>query len=114
MIMQHCFYKDVLMRLFCSTVTVRAGRCLLLLYAVLSLIRQAVSNFAMEKQAGEMQKLIGVFAKQWQLFVDKMDTMGKSLGTVQNHFEDLITTRSRQLEKPMEKIGELPKIKGYQ
>ena len=77
------------------------------LYAVLSLIRQAVSNFAMEKQAGEMQKLIGVFAKQWQLFVDKMDTMGKSLGTVQNHFEDLVTTRSRQLEKPMEKIGEL-------
>ena len=77
------------------------------LYAVLSLIRQAVSNFAMEKQAGEMQILIGVFAKQWQLFVDKMDTMGKSLGTVQKHFEDLVTTRSRQLEKPMEKIGEL-------
>jgi len=77
------------------------------LYEVLSLIRQAVSNFAMEKQAGEMQKLIGLFAKQWQLFVDKMDTMGKSLGTVQKHFEDLVTTRSRQLEKPMEKIGEL-------
>ncbi len=77
------------------------------LYAVLSLIRQAVSSFAMEKQAGEMQKLIGVFAKQWQLFVDKMDTMGKSLGTVQKHFEDLVTTRSRQLEKPMEKIEEL-------
>lgn len=77
------------------------------LYAVLSLIRQAVSSFAMEKQAGEMQKLIGVFAKQWQLFVDKMDTMGKSLGTVQKHFEDLVTTRSRQLEKPMDKIGEL-------
>lgn len=77
------------------------------LYAVLSLIRQAVSNFAMEKQAGEMQKLIGVFAKQWQLFVDKMDTMGKSLGTVQKHYDDLVTTRSRQLEKPMDKIGEL-------
>ena len=77
------------------------------LYAVLSLIRQAVSSFAMEKQAGEMQKLIGLFAKQWQLFVDKMDTMGKSLGTVQKHFEDLVTTRSRQLEKPMEKIEEL-------
>jgi DNA recombination protein RmuC len=77
------------------------------LYAVLSLIRQAVSNFAMEKQAGEMQKLIGLFAKQWQLFVDKMDTMGKSLGTVQKHYDDLVTTRSRQLEKPMEKIGEL-------
>ena len=77
------------------------------LYAVLSLIRQAVSNFAMERQAGEMQKLIGAFAKQWTLFVDKMDTMGKSLGVVQKHYEDLVATRSRQLEKPMEKIGEL-------
>jgi len=77
------------------------------LYAILSLIRQAVSNFAMEKQAGEMQKLIGVFAKQWQLFVDKMDAMGKSLKAVQNHYEELVNVRSRKLEKPMEKIGEL-------
>lgn len=77
------------------------------LYAVLSLIRQAVSNFAMERQAGEMQKLIGTFAKQWTLFVDKMDAMGNSLKTVQNHYDSLVSTRSRQLEKPMEKIGEL-------
>ena len=77
------------------------------LYAVLSLIRQAVSNFAMEEQAGEMQKLIGVFAKQWQLFVSKMDGLGDTLGTLQKKYEELHTTRVRQLEKPMEKIGEL-------
>ena len=77
------------------------------LYAVLSLIRQAVSNFMMEKRAGDMQKLIGSFAKQWKLFVEKMDAMGNSLKTVQNHFDNLVTTRSRQLEKPMEKINEL-------
>jgi DNA recombination protein RmuC len=77
------------------------------LYAVLSLIRQAVSNFAMEEQAGEMQKLIGVFAKQWQLFVNKMDGLGDTLGTLQKKYDELHTTRVRQLEKPMEKIGEL-------
>ncbi len=33
--MQHCFYRDVLMRLFGSTATVRAGRCLLLFCAAL-------------------------------------------------------------------------------
>jgi len=77
------------------------------LYAVLSLIRQAVSNFMMEKRAGDMQKLIGSFAKQWKLFVDKMDAMGNSLKTVQKHYDNLLTTRSRQLEKPMEKINEL-------
>ncbi len=77
------------------------------LYAVLSLIRQAVSNFAMEKRAGDMQKLIGVFAKQWQLFVEKMDGLGSTINTLQNKYEELHTTRVRQLEKPMEKIAEL-------
>ncbi len=77
------------------------------LYAVLSLIRQAVSNFMMEKRAGDMQKLIGTFSKQWRLFVEKMDALGKSLSAVQNHYEDLTTTRTRQLEKPMEKINEI-------
>ena len=75
------------------------------LYAVLSLIRQAVSNFAMEKQAGEMQILIGAFAKQWKLFVEKMDAMGGSLKTVQNHYDNLVTTRSRQLEKRWRRLA---------
>ncbi len=77
------------------------------LYAILSLIRQAFSNFRLERKAGEMQKLIGQFSKQWQLFVDKMDAMGKSLKAVQNHYDDLVTTRTRKLENPLEKIGEL-------
>jgi hypothetical protein len=37
MTMQHCFYRDVLMRLFGSTATGRAGRRLLLLYVLLSI-----------------------------------------------------------------------------
>ena len=77
------------------------------LYAVLSLIRQAVSSFAMEKRAGDIQKLIGQFSKQWQMFVSKMDGLGDSLGTLQKKYEELHTTRVRQLEKPMEKINEL-------
>ena len=77
------------------------------LYAVLSLIRQAVSNFAIEKQAGEMQKLVGLFSKQWYSFVSKMDGLGSTINTLQNKYEELHTTRVRQLEKPMEKIKEL-------
>ncbi|MEE8479587.1 MAG: DNA recombination protein RmuC [Candidatus Neomarinimicrobiota bacterium] len=77
------------------------------LYAVLSLIRQAVSSFAMERRAGDMQKLIGLFSKQWQMFVSKMDGLGDTLGTLQKKYEELHTTRVRQLEKPMDKINEL-------
>ena len=77
------------------------------LYAILSLIRQAVSNFAMEQKAGEMQVLVGVFAKQWAKFVEKLESLGKTLGTLTTHYEDLRGTRLRALEKPMEKISEL-------
>ena len=84
--------------LLCSPVT---------LYAILSLIRQAVSNFAMEKKAGEMQELVGVFKKQWDMFTGKVESMGKSLNAFSNHYEDLRGPRLRELEKPMEKISEL-------
>ena len=79
----------------------------LTLYAYLSLIRQAVSNFSMEKKAGEMQKLVGSFRKQWDKFVEKVDAMGKTLNTLGNHYEELQGVRIRELEKPMEKIEDL-------
>ncbi|MDP5957663.1 MAG: DNA recombination protein RmuC [Candidatus Marinimicrobia bacterium] len=84
--------------LLCSPVT---------LYAILSLIRQAVSNFHMEQKAGEMQKLVVTFREQWEKFADKMDRLGKTIGTVSTHYEELSGTRSRALEKPMDKITEL-------
>ena len=77
------------------------------LYAVLSLIRQAVSNFAMEQKAGEMQAQVGVFAKQWIKFIEKLDALGKTLGTVSTHYDELRGTRLRALEKPMDKIKDM-------
>jgi hypothetical protein len=36
-----------------------------------------------------------------------LDALGKSLGTVSTHYEDLKGTRLRALEKPMDKIRDL-------
>jgi DNA recombination protein RmuC len=77
------------------------------LYAILSLVRQAVSNFAMEQKAGEMQELVGVFRKQWEQFKSKINAMNKSIGALTNHYEELRGPRLRELEKPMDKISEL-------
>ena len=77
------------------------------LYAILSLVRQAVSNFSMEKKAGEMQKLVGLFKKQWEKYTDKIDAMGKTLLSLTNHYDELKGARLKALEKPMDKIGEL-------
>jgi len=84
--------------ILCSPVT---------LYAVLSLIRQAVSNFAMEEKAGMIQKHVADFRVQWGKYTEKMESLGKSITTAQRSFEELSTTRSRQLEKPMDRIIDL-------
>ena len=76
----------------------------LTLYAILSLIRQSVNSFAVEQRAGDLQKLVQQFSEQWGKYSEKVAAMGKSLNTVQNHFDDLSGTRTRALEKPMEKI----------
>ena len=54
-----------------------------------------------------MQELVGVFRKQWEKFIDKVDAMGKTLNSLGNHYEELKGTRIRALEKPMEKIESL-------
>ena len=61
----------------------------------------------MEQKAGEMQELVGVFRKQWDNFIGKIDALGKTLGSLTNHYEELKGPRLRALEKPMEKISEL-------
>ncbi len=74
------------------------------LYAVLSLIRQSVSAFKVEKKAAEIQKAVFSFKKEWQKFVDKMNNVGKSLESASKDFRELESTRIRKLEKPMEQI----------
>ncbi len=77
------------------------------LYAVLSLVRQAVRNFAMEEKAGEIFKLLELFQKQWTKYTGQMDKLGRSLESTQRDYQELVTTRSRQLDKPLDKIQEL-------
>ncbi len=77
------------------------------LYAVVSLIHQAVSNFAMEERAGEIMKLLADFQKQWDLFKGVLENMGKRIESAQKEYEKLTTTRTRQLEKPLNKINEI-------
>ena len=49
-------------------------------------------------------QLIGSFRKQWDEFIKKMESLGKSLTAAQNDYEALVTTRKRMLEVPLQKI----------
>ncbi len=81
--------------LLCSPVT---------LYAMLSLIHQATRNFTMNERASEVMGLVGQFRKQWDKYVESMDKMGKRIDGLTRDFQELTTTRTRALEKPLEKI----------
>ncbi|MFH1577663.1 MAG: DNA recombination protein RmuC [Candidatus Omnitrophota bacterium] len=84
----------------------------LTLYAILAVIRQAVDNFNLERTAGQILSLLGVFNKQWGLFVGSMDRMGKRIDEARKEFDFLITTRRKQLERPLKQIDELRTEKG--
>jgi len=83
---------------FCSPIT---------LFAVLSVIRQAVDNFALEKTSNEMLSLFGRFKKQWGEFLVKLELLGKRIADAQNQYDVLTTTRRRQLEKSLNRIEDL-------
>ncbi len=79
------------------------------LYAVLSLLNQATSNFMMEQRASEIMNEVVKFQQQWDKFIDVMDKTGKNLDIAVRQFQDLISTRKRALDRPVSKIVELQK-----
>ncbi len=79
------------------------------LYAVLAVIRQAVANFNLEQTASEILKLLGEFSKQWSMYKEKFEIMGKRLDDAKKEYDTLLTTRTNQLERPLRKIEDLRK-----
>lgn len=77
------------------------------LFAVLAVIRQAVENFALEQTSNEILSLLGSFNKQWDSFLKKLKVLGKRIGDAHKEYETLMSTRRRQLERPLNRIEEL-------
>lgn len=94
-IMDECLKQKVIL---CSPFT---------LYAVLAVIRQAVANFNLERTASEILGLLGDFSKQWGLYKEKFEAMGKRLDDAKKEYDTLVTTRSNMLERPLKKIDDL-------
>lgn len=84
--------------IFCSPIT---------LYAVLAVIRQAVDNFSLEQTSNEILGLFGAFKKQWEEFLKKLEHLGKQIDGARDDYEALISTRRRQLERPLDRIEEI-------
>jgi DNA recombination protein RmuC len=79
----------------------------LTLFSVLSVIRTAVDNFALERTSSEILELLGAFRAQWDRFVAQMDKVGDRLDAARRDYDGLVTTRRRQLERQLDRIDQL-------
>jgi len=77
------------------------------LYAVLTLIRQAVDNFRLERNSTEILSLLKEFYKKWEKFVGTLNKMGKMIDDAQKEYKNLIGSCQDQLGSCLEKIDDL-------
>ena len=79
----------------------------LTLYAFLGVIRQAFDNFMIEQTSDEILQLIGKFGQQWQKYTESAAKVKDRLDSVQREFDQLVGTRRRGLERPLQQLEEL-------
>jgi DNA recombination protein RmuC len=61
-----------------------------------------------------MLRLIGGFNKEWEKFRKSMDAMGRKIEDARDEFQKLSTTRRNKLERPLQKIEDLRRLKGIE
>jgi len=79
----------------------------LTLFAILAVIRQASENFKLAQQTNEILKALGGFNKQWDMFKKQMDKVDNALDSSRKAYAELMGTRTRQLDKQVERVDEL-------
>ena len=82
------------------------------LFAILVVIRQAVDNFAVEQSSNQIISELGVFNKQWLMFVDRMELLSKRIESAQKEYTTLVNTRKRALERPLNRIESIRQQRG--
>lgn len=74
------------------------------LFAILSLIRQSISSFQIEERAKIIQKDLLKFQDEWNNYKDKMDSVQTKMDQASKALEEAQGTRTRALERPLNKI----------
>jgi len=82
------------------------------LFAILSVIRHALDNFAIEQASNEILSELASFDRQWDRFTAQMDLVGKRFELAQKGFENLSGTRRRALERPLNRIQAIRQQRG--
>jgi len=86
----------------------------LTLYAMLAVMRQAAEHANIMKTADDVIQLLSAVEKQWQRYKESMDLMGRRLEDAKKEYDTLVGTRTRMLDKPLDKIEDLRSARGLQ
>jgi len=79
----------------------------LTLYAVLAVMRQVAEQYRLQESSREILALLASFRKQWVKYSETVDRLGRALESVNKAFDELNSTRTRQLERQLDKIDAL-------
>jgi DNA recombination protein RmuC len=79
----------------------------LTLFAILAVIRQASDNFKLTQQTDAILQALGSFNDEWGKYKDQMDKLGRAIESSRRAFDDLSGTRTRQLDRRLERIDQL-------
>lgn len=83
---------------FCSPFT---------LLPVLATVRRAVESHRMAQVSREILDRLDAFRAEWTKYTDKVDAVGKALDQARKHFDELVTTRTRALDRNINAIDAL-------
>jgi DNA recombination protein RmuC len=86
----------------------------LTLFIVLSVVRQAVSNFKLEKSSQDILKLLNDFKKQWNMYTKEMDSLGTNLSRAYEGYQELLGKRKNGMERQLSQIDKLTKSSGLE
>lgn len=77
------------------------------LFAILAVIRQAVSNFNLSQQTGEILTALGQFNQQWIKYKDQADTVRRRMELALRGFDELVGVRTRALDRQIDRVEQL-------
>ncbi len=66
---------------------------------------ESYRNFMIGDKLKEVVKYVDEFAKEWGLFREEFDKFGRSIETLKTGFDKLTTTRTKQLDRRIERIN---------
>lgn len=77
------------------------------LFAILSVIRQAMDNFQLQHTMGDAMKILSDFRKQWDLFTDDFTKLSQRFAAMAKDFTAIETTRYKGMERHLGRLENL-------